>query len=302
MAEAVIQNPYVAREGDTLVSIARKAGTTVSELQRINNIRDANKLGLGHTIYLTRNAAFGFVALFLDALRHPIMNLHYRLTFDGKTISGVTGASGMSLEHEAESSRSEIVIEARAFDGTWQRLFAGQKGFGRKRFTLVSGHLTFKGRTEAHPPSAPMSAPYSGQAAKPPSTSHSASQPPTPPKASGAPTKNNPAVKAKKSKGPKGESIVSISVDIPKGLLDYFANYKGEPITDSDWDMAAKALGCEVAVLKAFSVVESGGHASFWRLNTADGAHVPAVLYERHYFSHLTAHKYDKEHPDISWP
>lgn len=48
--------------------------------------------------------------------------------------------------------------------------------------------------------------------------------------------------------------------------------------------------------------VESGGRSAFWRLNKADGRYVPAILYERHYFSNATQHKYDKDHPDISWP
>ena len=52
----------------------------------------------------------------------------------------------------------------------------------------------------------------------------------------------------------------------------------------------------------AIAKVESGGRSAFWRLNRGDGAHIPAILYERHYFSDLTNGKYDSTHPDISWP
>lgn len=54
-------------------------------------------------------------------------------------------------------------------------------------------------------------------------------------------------------------------------------------------------------MLKAFAEVESGGRSSFWRLNKSDGAFIPAILYERHYFSDKSHHKYDATHPDISW-
>ena len=60
-------------------------------------------------------------------------------------------------------------------------------------------------------------------------------------------------------------------------------------------------MECETAVLKAFAEVESGSRAAFWRLNRGDGAVLPAILYERHYFSRLTARRYDHTHPDLSW-
>lgn len=52
----------------------------------------------------------------------------------------------------------------------------------------------------------------------------------------------------------------------------------------------------------AIAKVESGGRDAFWRLSSGDGAHIPAILYERHYFSDLTGGKYDEAHTDISWP
>ena len=54
--------------------------------------------------------------------------------------------------------------------------------------------------------------------------------------------------------------------------------------------------------MKAISVVESGGNSSFWRLNKGDGANIPAILFERHYFSRKTKGSYNDTFPDISWP
>ena len=109
-------------------------------------------------------------------------------------------------------------------------------------------------------------------------------------------------MKTKVAKTPQGQPVLQISVDIPKGLLDHFAKFKGGEISDKDWTDTADALVCEQAVLKAISVVESGGNSAFWRLNKGDGAHIPAILFERHYFSRKTKGVYNETYPDISWP
>ena len=85
-------------------------------------------------------------------------------------------------------------------------------------------------------------------------------------------------------------------------MLDHFAKFTGGEITDKDWKDTADRLTCEAAVLKTISVVESGGNSSFWRLNNGDGAHIPAILFERHYFSRKTKGIYNDTFPDISWP
>ena len=104
------------------------------------------------------------------------------------------------------------------------------------------------------------------------------------------------------SLAPQGQPVLQISVDIPQGLLAHFAKFKGGYITDANWTDMAKLLDCEEAVLKAISVVESGGNSSFWRLNKGDGANIPAILFERHYFSRKTKGSYNDTFPDISWP
>ena len=123
-----------------------------------------------------------------------------------------------------------------------------------------------------------------------------------PVKPSGVPSKNNPAVTTKTGKGPQGMPTIVIGVDLPKGLTDHFDYFKGGDITAEDWENLARRLECEPEVLQAIAKVESGGHSAFWRLMDGQGGHVPAILYERHYFSRLTGGRYDKDHPDISWP
>ena len=66
------------------------------------------------------------------------------------------------------------------------------------------------------------------------------------------------------------------------------------PLTDADFERAAKAIGCTVAAIRAVAEVESRG--GFF----ADGR--PKILYERHIFSRLTNRKFDAAHPKIANP
>ncbi|MCJ2186508.1 N-acetylmuramidase domain-containing protein [Novosphingobium beihaiensis] len=66
------------------------------------------------------------------------------------------------------------------------------------------------------------------------------------------------------------------------------------PLDDKAIEAAAKSLGCQVAAVRAVIDVESRGGF------LPDGR--PKILFERHYFSRLTKHKYDASHPAISNP
>ncbi|MEW6128926.1 MAG: N-acetylmuramidase family protein [Acidobacteriota bacterium] len=67
----------------------------------------------------------------------------------------------------------------------------------------------------------------------------------------------------------------------------------GNALAESDFETAAKTLGCEVAAIKAVNEIESAGSGYF-----ASGR--PKILFEAHIFSRLTKHAYDKCAPDIS--
>jgi hypothetical protein len=54
---------------------------------------------------------------------------------------------------------------------------------------------------------------------------------------------------------------------------------------------AARILGCDVAAIQAVAEVESGGRTN-----------CKAFLFEPHWFSRLTNHRFDKTHPSVSYP
>ena len=63
-------------------------------------------------------------------------------------------------------------------------------------------------------------------------------------------------------------------------------------LTEIDFQRAADAIGCEVAVIKAIAEVESRGDGF-------DDQGRPVVLFERHWFRRLTKNRFNK-YPDIS--
>jgi hypothetical protein len=63
--------------------------------------------------------------------------------------------------------------------------------------------------------------------------------------------------------------------------------------SEADYSAAAARLGVPVAAVRAVADVESNG-VTHW----ADGR--PPILFEAHWFSHFTDHRYDADHPAIS--
>lgn len=287
MNDVAIQDPYLVKRGDTLGMIAKRCGRSVTELCRFNKLASPNRLEVGQTLYLSEETAFGVSVLFLDALRHPIENLRYKVKFDGQTTVGQTAANGSAARVTTEDAKSRVEVLVEDLQGQWINVCQATSDYGHKLITLVSGALVFNGATQNHPKNAP---------AKPESTGAKSSA-----TSSGKATKNNPHVKTKKSKGKQGQAIIQVGVDIPEGLQNLFGLYKDDPISEKQWNDAADSLGCEAAVLKAIAEVETKG-AAFWRLNAVNGKQVPSILFERHWFRRLTKNAYDKSHPDISGP
>jgi LysM repeat protein len=294
-----ISDPYVVKAGDTLSAIAKRSGRNVGDLKRFNQLSNPNRLDVGQTLYLSEQTAFGITTLFLDALRYPIENLRYQLRFDGKTVQGITDATGKTLRQITNDAKSTIEVWICNLEGQWQQVGQTVSGYGHKLLTAVSPYLVVPGTTERHPSGAPLKPEVPAMpspAPLPPGT-----QAPKPKAPSGTPTKNNEAAKTKPAKGAQGQPLLKIEIDIPQGLIDLFRNYKEQKLTEADWDKAAQDLECEVAVLKAISKVECG-EVAFRRINgRSDSATAPAILYERHFFHRLTNGKYSEAHPDISW-
>ena len=111
-------------------------------------------------------------------------------------------------------------------------------GYGHKLITLVSDAIVVKTQTGAHPTGAPA-VPNKPKT----STATPTSQAGTPTKPQGTASTNNPAVKTKKTKGPQGQPVVEIGVELPEGLMAYFTQFKGGDITSQDWKKVAENLG-----------------------------------------------------------
>jgi LysM repeat protein len=297
LAKNMPLDPHRVRSGETLSSIARRSGVSVADLQRWNGIRDANKIQVGQVLYLSEASAFGVSVAFLDALRHPIANLPFRVEVDGRTVVGKTGPNGQIPTQVTKGAQSQVDLWIQDAHNQWQKLVSTASGYGHKLITLVSGAIVVPTTLE----------PISGEATQAISkkrdvtaTANTQAKPPVKP--SGVPSKNNPAVTTKTGKGPKGMPTIVIGVDLPEKLVDHFDHFEGGDISTEDWEKVAGRLECEQEVLQAIAKVESSGRRAFWRLADGKGGHVPAILYERHYFSRLTEGQYDKDHPDISWP
>lgn len=280
-----IADPYRVKHGDTLSAIAQRCGRTISELTNFNKITNPNQLKIGQVLYLSKETAFGVSFLFLDTLRYPIENLPYRLQFDDQTTQGITDQMGAVIDKiTTRNALSKVEVWIKNADNQWQRVTATVSGYGHKLITLVSGFVVFKGQTELLPDGAPPKPIL--QPPTPPKPN--GPQAPMPPRPTGDPSNNNPDLKHKKHKGPQGQSVITVGVDIPEGLMQLFQNYTGEEITEGMWDSKAKELQCEKEVLKAFAQVESKG-AAFKRINSHNHSGIiPTILYERHIFHRLT--------------
>lgn len=74
-----------------------------------------------------------------------------------------------------------------------------------------------------------------------------------------------------------------------------------QPLTDLDFEIAAKSIGCEPAVIKAIAEVETGWKPGKTGFQTQRDGHVaPIILFEMHVFGRLTGHKYTASHPELS--
>lgn len=278
---------YTVKKGDTLASIAKQHGKTVHQLVEYNGLTHPDVLHIGQVLKVELGSAdLSLQTLFLDAFRQPIEGLEYLLKFDGKEVKAKTQANGLGAAVQTLSPSSIVEVMVKRADNTWKKLVETTSDVGHKLITLVSPNIALQEPSQKLPAEKPPAQPAYNRKTPPPAT----------PKG----TPIQPGHPVQKKKGADRNTVV-LEVDIPQDLLDYFKLYKDDPITDNDWETVSNDLRCEPEALKAIAKVESGGPA-FWRLNQNDGLQIPKILFERHYFSRLTNHRYDATHPDISWP
>ena len=80
--------------------------------------------------------------------------------------------------------------------------------------------------------------------------------------------------------------------------LEFLDFYDGSVIEDTDYQEAADRLGCEMEAIKAVAMAETGATGSYFSFRDWD--HVPAILYERHYFHRITGGTHSASNPEIS--
>lgn len=283
------RNFHIVKDRDTLSKIARQNGTTVSELMKFNGIKDPNKIARGQRIALRKEASCGFEALFLDIDRNPIDGIKYKLEYCNKVVNGTSDKNGKSQRILTESPEDFVRIQIQRLDGTWKHITTTISDVGNKLVTLVSGHLMTEAMTEEHPLAPDKKTPNPKERPKP------AHDPTKPPPKNSRRDETGPATKTTKTKD--GRAIAIVEGDLPR-IGEFLDPFNGEIMTDADFDWAAKELGVEVAAIRAYAEVESGG-GGFILLGKR---RVPKILYERHYFSRLTNHQFSAKNPDISLP
>lgn len=96
---------------------------------------------------------------------------------------------------------------------------------------------------------------------------------------------------------PRTRGAASTAAPVVAGLpADFFSAHTGETLSEQAYALAAQALGCEEAAVRAVAEVESRGSGF-------DVQRRPTLLYERHVFSRSTTPKgrFDAAHPDVSF-
>lgn len=279
---------YIVAKGDTLSKIATSHGTTVPELRKLNEIANPNKLSVGQRIALKKKVVLGVQPLFLDRNRDPIEGLEYILEYAGKVIRGVTGPNGLGEKTFTDTAEDDVKILVKRLDGTVKEVGKVVSGYGNKLVTLISQRIKVEAATEIHPDINPGERPNPKEKTEP-AHDPAKKQPPT----SG---KENLGNKTKATKTVDGKPVTLVEGDIPD--FSYLDKYSDDKLEASDYELAAKDLDVEVAAIKAFSLVESGG-SGYLKIGVRV---VPKILYERHKFSAKTSHKYSSKYPDISLP
>lgn len=279
---------YTVAKGDTLSKIAKSHATTVQELIKLNEIANPNKLSVGQRLALKKEVVLGVQPLFLDRNRDPIEGLEYMLEYAGKAIRGVTGANGLGKKTFTETAEDEVKILVKRLDGTVKEVGKVVSGYGNKLVTLISQRIKIEASTEKHPDVKLGERPNPKEKTEP-AHDPAKKQPPTT-------GKENLGNKTKATKTLDGKPVTVVEGDIPD--FSYLDKYSDEKLEANDYELAAKELDVEVAAIKAFALVESGG-SGYTKIGERV---VPKILYERHKFSAKTNHKYSAKYPDISLP
>lgn len=282
-----MSNFHTVAQGDTLGKIAKVNGTTVAELQKLNEISNPNRLTVGQRLALKKEVVLGIQPLFLDRNRDPIKGLNYFLEYAGKLIQGVSGENGLGKKILTDTAEDEVRILVKRLDGTLKEVGRIASGYGNKLITLISPSVKIEAKTEKHPD---LKGGRPNSKEKP--------EPKHDPKEKQKPTqgKEDLGVKTKPTKTSDGKPLTVVEGDIPD--LSFLGDYVGGEVKKEDIEAAAKELNCEPGLIYAIAKQESA-HSSFIRIGNRM---VPTILYERHIFARYSKEKYSEKYHDISGP
>lgn len=288
-----MSNFHSVQKGDNLSKIAKQYGTTVTELRKLNDLRNPNRLDIGQKIALRKEAVCGLESLFLDADRNPIKGLEYILEYCGRSIKGITGEDGKAKKILTDAPTDQVRILVKRFDGTLKEITTVISGYWNKLVTLVSPLLVIDTELMSHPKQVARTS--RDERIKPTYGQHNPTTPTT--------NKKELGPKGKQTITPDGKPVTVIEGDIP-GLDEFLETYVGGEVTQGDIEAAAKELGCEPGLIYAIAKQESSS-SSFFMLGSRT---VPKILYERHWFKKLTRPNkstpspYEKTYQDICGP
>ncbi|TXK60978.1 N-acetylmuramidase domain-containing protein [Alkalisalibacterium limincola] len=267
MSVATKPSQYVVAAGDTLGAIARRFGYSVDELVVANEIPDPDRIAVGQMLQLPLEEKGE-----LGRAEEGGTQGSLRILFVDKLLRAISG-----LEFVLESNRGVILEGITNADGLSESV--SELRVGEELSLLVKRarggfkkviSTTFGGGERI------LTAYSPALLVKSRTEAHE-----------GIPGNDRSA-----------EGHPLIRIDAGEVALDFLDFDSGERIEESDYEVAASLLGCEVAAIKAVAQAETGAMGSFFQLRGWDS--VPAILYERHYFHRLTSGAFDASHPDIS--
>ncbi|QBE65946.1 LysM peptidoglycan-binding domain-containing protein [Pseudoduganella lutea] len=273
--------------GETLTRIGQINGRSVKFLLSINDIPNPNRLRIGQKIYLKKELVLGVRFLLQDGQRDPIRDLGYQIYFNKKVARGRTGPEGLTQQIFTDAIKDEVVIYVERLDKSWKPVGKILSGPRNKLVSVTTDRLKLDGKALPHPQE-PVNKPLSPKEPVKPAFDPKKPQSPA--------TQPLPGPKTTPTTTPDGKPLTIVEGEIPN--VDFLDVYDGTVMTEADYEWAAKELGVELAAIKAFAKVESGG-AGFLAVGKRT---VPKILYERHKFSAATKHQYSSKYPDISLP
>lgn len=284
-----MKNFHIVRDRDTLSNIAKQYGTNVTDLRRLNELPNPNKLHIGQRIALRKEAVCGFEILFIDADRNPINKLEYVLEFNDKSIKGITGKDGKTKKVTTDWPTDLVRVLVKRFDGTYKKVTSLISGYRNKQCTLVSPLLVIDTQLKPYPKQKPDERLNPKEPIKPAYGPHNPATPTNDKKELGPQTKQTAT--------PNGKALTIVEGDVLE--LDFLAPAPDPtPLSDTDFIASANALNVSPAHIKTITEVEARGNF-FWKSRKTD-RYVPPILFERHKFSKYTDRMYDNKYPDIS--